>query len=265
MTNSLSGLWAYCDDHDPLFAESALQDWPAEAFQRLRALGLLQPAASATVAPCPHCADGHCEEVVCLRHAGGAAQHFIHCPAHLRVPVSVDSLRQWTIQFPQLVILLAKAISAIGHIKELIPNMLWRLGKVQWKEAKREVLFARFTSEGRTLVVKRVETYARPIVFVADAMPTDLPWQRKWPSLVSLSHIADLTDAGFELDAIQLASMVAEADDQAAQSESQSLTLERLVDLTKREVRTALRNQLTEDAIVQAYRDHGSTKNRNRT
>lgn len=261
MSDPLHQFLIQVDDCAPVFTEATVRTWPGDAFERLRALGLIQTGAAANVASCPACSDGHEEEVVQIRQSNGKLGLFIHCPTNLRVPIEPDSLRQWTIDVERLVQLLSRALCTSGQLQNKNPGLLWRLGKVDWQSAKRETLFARCLdgSESASLQA-RIESYAQPILFVAHETPADEFWKKHRTAVISLSHVAKLGLHGLEIDAVELHSMVVESDKAMREAESRLLSRESLERVVRRQVKAEAQTELTDDDILRAYRANSSVR-----
>jgi hypothetical protein len=180
---------------------------------------------------------------------------------NLRVSIADDLRRQWTINWSQFVELLAAAIGASGVHKPVVPGTLWRLGKVGWQSGKREALFAHALGEASVVdIAERICRFNGPILLVASELPPIVPRSGRYPAVVALSQIATLGAAGIELDRIALASVVAEADVAARAAEAEALDRRKLKDLVRQEVKTQRADALTDDAIVAAYKVHGTAR-----
>ena len=143
MTDPVDVFWASLESDPLLFTTDDLRRRPDDLTERLRGLKLLRLTDNATHVACPNCVEGHVEEVMSHTGRDGVSRFFVRCPEDLRVEVAEDLVRQWTVDFAVLVKLLASALDAKGRPKELDTSRLWRIGKVAWREARREVYFAR--------------------------------------------------------------------------------------------------------------------------
>jgi hypothetical protein len=261
MPDPLAQIWAFADTAEPLFSEQLVHSWPDGAFDRLLATGLMRQAASVGWAECPECPDGHREEIVSLRSSNGSLQYFIPCPEHLRVKLAADSLRQWTIDFDRLATLLAKSIETSGQVSAVVPGRLWHLGRVEWKSAKREVLWVRgvqLVDETAKLVVAHLCQRQRAIVFTAETnLQTRVPGECL-PAILSLPQIATLFGGDIELDRVALASMLEEADHMAKAEESKTIDSRQLKKLVRTQVTAQQKCALTDDVLVNAYRQENS-------
>ena len=257
MTDPFDVFWASLESAPLLFTATDVRRWPADLTERLRELKLLRLTDNATHVVCPNCEEGHIEKVITHTGRDGVSRFFVRCPEALRVEVAEDMLRQWTVDFAVLVKLLAHALNAKGRPKELDTGRLWRIGKVAWREARREVHFVRGLAwpDGQRVAAK-IPSNGRPIVLVADPLPPGHLWSKKAPPVVPLSRVASL-DEGLEMDLLDMAALVNEADMAARLTAAETLQ-ETPSKQLKKIIRQAQMTALTDEALVRAYVKHGS-------
>jgi ribosome-associated translation inhibitor RaiA len=259
MTDSLELFLTSLEADVPLFTITDLRRWPASVVERLVGLGLLCPTTSATHVACPECDDGHVEEVVPREGDDGKVRFFIRCPEALRVEVPEELLRQWTVDLDALAAALAKALTLKGHPKALVPGRLWRLGKTPWQGANREVLFARGLGwPDSSAVACHVGPNGRPIILVADQAPPDTVWTGRPPATIVLAQVAALGASGIEIDAVDVAARVNEADQRVATVMGLPVTAVEQKRVIRQQVKAEVKAHLEDDVLVAAYKEWGS-------
>ncbi|MCX5671750.1 MAG: hypothetical protein NTU94_10575 [Planctomycetota bacterium] len=199
------------------------------------------------------------EEVVPQTGPDGHTRFFIPCPESLRVEVPETLLLQWTVDFDALAVALAKALALRGHPKTIVPGRLWRLGKTPWQGANREVLFARGLGwpDGLT-VTCHVGPNGRPIILVADQTPPDAVWAGRPPATIVLAQVAALGENGIEIDAVDVAARVNEADQRVATVMGLPVTGAEQKLAIRQQLKAEVRTHLEDDVLVASYKECGS-------
>jgi hypothetical protein len=100
----------------------------------------------------------------------------------------------------------------------------------------------------------------RPIVFVAQTKPAEGLWRGRVPPLLALSQIATLGDTGIDVDAIELATAIQDADSRAAAPGEMTVSLEQLKLMIRQQLKAESKTTLTDDILVAAYRQHSSVR-----
>ena len=149
---------------------------------------------------------------------------------------------------------LARSLAVTGKCVELVPSRLWRLGRTEWQNVSRDVLFARglHWSDAETLRSAVVHSH-KPIVFVPLRRPTVEFWRRPIPVLV-LSHVATLGGNGIEVEPLEIVAAIQDADAQAASGLGSSLTKDGLTQMIRRQVKAEGKTNLIDAAYLAAYR-----------
>ncbi len=259
MTDPLEVLWPLVDAPDSLVSAHVVASWPVGVHQRLVELGMLRPAADAGRVICPECGE-HIEEVLAIDGPEGCMRFVIPCPAVMRADVPSAALKQWSVDHPRLVTALASTLALTGKCAELVPNRLWRLGRTQWNGRSRDAFFARglHWSDGET--VRGVLVRGRkPIVFVALKRPPSEFWRTAPPVLV-LSHIAALGDGHIEIESLEVASAIHDADALVSAPIVPNLSQEVLKQMIRQQVKAEMKTQLNDDIYLAAYRQCGSVR-----
>jgi len=180
--------------------------------------------------------------------------------ALMRAEVPSAALRQWSVDHAALAAALLISLALTGNFKELVASRLWRLGRTQWQDKSRDVLFARglHWDDGAT-VRTTVVRGRKPIVFVPLRRPPDEFW-RTVPPLLVLSHVAMLGDGRIEVESLEIAAAIHDADAQAASALGSPLTKEGLKQMIRQQVKAEGKTSLTDAAYVEAYRQCGSVR-----
>jgi hypothetical protein len=258
MPDLLSCLWPHIDVPEPLFFKPAFVGSQDCSFDQLAAAGYLRQADQADTLPCPVCTDRHLEEVFVWRDAAGASRFYIPCPAWLRVEISPDLLRQWTINLERVLEAVAQALSLTGSCTQLIPGRLWRLGRTKWRGLSRDVIFARGLggSDGR-FVASHIAHTIRPIVFVADRLPDPTIWPGRRPPVIALSQVAAATDDGLAIDVDAVYAAMLPTEDAATLATVDDARLKLMI---RHQVKAEAKSQLTDDILLAAYQQEGSVR-----
>lgn len=186
---------------------------------------------------------------------------FIRCPEALRVEVPDDLLLQWTVDFDALADGLAKALTLKGHPKAVVPGRLWRLGKTPWQGANREVLFARgLTWPDARAIVCHVGPNGRPVILVGEQIPPDGVWAGRPPAAVVLAQVAAVDENGIEIDAVDVAARMNEADQRVASVMGVPVTAAEQKRTMRQQVKAEVKTQLEDDVLVAAYLEFGSCR-----
>ena len=254
MTDPLELLWPVMDAPGTIVSADQAAVWPDGCHQQLLDLDVLQEAGTADRVLCPDC-HNHVEEVLALPGPQGKTRYTILCPESLRVIVSKEALRQWTVDAGRFAFLLAKTLNLTGQPKELASDRLWRLGRWRYQGVMRDMLLARGCGRADAVEFRREITAAkRPILFVALSVPAADYWIGESPPIIPLPEVAFLEDGKILLDAQQILGLVHDVD---ADLPRETLGTESLSLVLDQKVRSAIENQLTETQILQAYVANG--------
>lgn len=260
MNDPLSFVWPHCDLAEPLFTEHALAPWSTNAFGDLVAAGFLRQTNNSDSVTCPLCGD-HVEEVLLMDSPDGTPEFYIYCPETLRLKVSPELLRQWTVDFDALVQAIAISLSLGGQCIPLAPGRLWRAGRTKWQGVSREVLFVRGMNwqDGRA-VASQVAHSTRPIVFVADRIPSAAVWPGRVPPVIALSQVASMRDGWLDVDYDAVLAAIFEVDADRDAEAAATIDNGQLKLMIRQQVKAEGKSQLTDDILVAAYRQEGSVR-----
>ncbi len=259
VTDPLEFLWPLADAPDPTVSSHVAESWPAGVREQLVALGVLHEAERAERVRCPECHE-HVEEVLAIAGSGGKPRFVIPCPEVLRAEVPSAALRQWRVDHGTLVSALASTLSLTGKSKELVVDRLWRLGRTKWNDQSRDVLFARglHWEDGASVRATLVRS-RKPIVFVPLRRPPDEFW-RTIPPVLVLSQVAMFGDECIDIESMEVAAAIHDADALATSKKDISLTADDLKCMIRQQVKAEGKMNLTDDAFVAAYRQCGSVR-----
>ena len=189
---------------------------------------------------------------------GGHKRLFIQCPEALRVEVTADMCQGWEVDREGLVRAITSAMDLKGLPKAVVPDRLWRLGRMPWDGKTREVLLAtRLRDDDAASVAARVPKGGRSIVLVPTHAPDERIWPGRCPAMVELSRITTLGADALVVDGVALMESVAEADQAIADGLDVPLD-EVAAKKVAKHVTFTIESMTTNEALVQAYRVHGS-------
>lgn len=247
------------DDVGRVFDYAEIRTWPPGAIDRFKRLRLLRASSGGLMAPCPNCLDAHTETVTVLDAPDGGRRYFIPCPESLRVEVTAEMCCGWQVDLEALASLIAVSIGLHGA-KAVVPGRLWRLGRTKWKDGTRQVVFAtRLIDDDASSVVCHIGTHGRDVVLVPHHVPDDRLWPQRVPPVIALSHIASLDANGLALDNVAMVEAVAEADrvNSAKHAIGTDHAGRRIV---QRVVKAEIKSLVSDEALLAAYREHGSLR-----
>lgn len=242
-----------------LFDHAEVSRWPQGALDDLLKSHFVRPAQTGLTAPCPHCDDRHVETVTVVAPTDDAdkPRYFIWCPESLKVEITEEMCRGWTVDLDGLAAALASAL-AVSAPKPVVPGRFWRLGRMPWRDTTREVAFAvRLTDDDAEALMRHVGTGGRAVLFVPHRVPDPSRWPGRVPTVIPMHAVAAMTDDNVVLDPEAVLEAINEADrlSEVAGGVSLDARGKKLVD---KAVTAKLRTLLSDDQLVQAYLAHGS-------
>lgn len=259
MTDPLNYLWPLVDSANPTVPAHVVATWPSGVHERLVGVGFLRPAENAERVLCPEC-QSHIEEVLAIPGPNGSTRFVVPCPEVHRADVPAGALQQWTVDLAAIAAALAKCLSLTGKCTELVPGRLWRLGRTKWQGTSRDVLLARGLQWDDGDGIRGVAVRSRkPIVFVPLRRPSDEVWRRIPPMLV-LSHVAMLVNAQIEVESLEIAAAVHDADALSASDSVPALTQQQLSQMIRQQIKAEAKTHLTDDVYIAAYRQCQSVR-----
>jgi len=246
------------DDAARIFDCAELADWPAESLDAFERMGLLRPCSGGLTATCPNCRDRHVEPVEFRDVPDGRRRLFIRCPEDLRVEVTPETCRGWEIDPEGVARAIAAGLALRGSPRAIVSGRLWLLGRIPWEGKTREVLLARrLGDDDAGTIAAHVGPGGRAIVLVPHHVPDDRVWPGRTPGVVALSRAATVDDGGVVIDGVALAEIVVEAD-RLAEAAGIVAIDKAGKKLVRQQVKAEIKSLLTEDALVAAYKEHGS-------
>ena len=254
-------LLAAADDLGRTFDHRDLSEWPPGSLQVFQKLGVVRRSAGGLTASCPSCDDGHIEVVAERPGPDGQTRLYIYCPEQLRLEVTAEMCQGWEVNPDGLAACVAAGLGLKGTPKAVVPNRLWRLGRIRCEGTTREVVFAaRLGEADATSVVAHVGVGGRAIVIVPRLVPDDRIWPGRVPAVVQLDRVGELDGDQFVIDGVAFMEIVSEAD---AIAESKSLLP---VDpqvkkqVVRRQLKAEIKGHLNDDVLIAARVTHGSTR-----
>lgn len=235
-------------------------DWPEDGAQAMASLGLLVVGTTAVVT-CPECDDWHAEPVEVFEDESGKRRMFIACPQLLRVEVTEEMTRGWRPNPEGLAQSVARALNPKGRARSVVERRYWRVGTVKVSGQNRTVVLAvGLEAEDGRSIANHVGPGGRPIVLVPDTVPDERIWPGVVPAVVMLVDVARVEGGRIMLDAEAILAGVDEADRSAEARSLVPIDPSTRQQLMERAVSVVVKNQLTDDILVQAYRDAGSLR-----
>jgi hypothetical protein len=213
MSDQLSRIWAGADLNESGFSgdDAATREDGVEA--KLLDAGLLERIEHAQSVVCDACAEGHVEEVTFIESPSGSpVRAYLRCPEHGRVPVPLDRLSQWRIDFEGLARAVASSLDLAGEVELLVADRLWRLGSGHLGGRTREVFFGRGLGWPDAAAViggsPAFQAARTPLILVPGATPPREIFQDDSPPVVTLSIVAELVGNGVSIDQSRLESFL---------------------------------------------------------
>ncbi len=260
MNNPLDWLWPLMDAPEAIAVAHVVKSWPAGVHERLLELGFLVQAEDADRVLCPEC-HGHIEELIASDGPDGTPQFFILCPEVLRAHVPPEARHRWSVNLGVFAGALATTLGLRDRCTELSPSRLWRLGRTTWQGSSRDVMLARGLHWDDAQTFRGTIVRGRkPIIFVAQTKPSDDLWRGRMPPILALSQVATLCDKGIEVDAMEIAAAIQDAEAQAAASGVSVVSEGQLKLMIRQQVKAEAKTGLTDDIFVVAYQQHGSVR-----
>jgi hypothetical protein len=175
--------------------------WPPGVIDQLTSLWLLRSTANAAAVVCDACCGDHVEQVTYVESPPGTAlRAYIRCPEAGRVPVPLERLRCWELNFRRLADLAASALATAGNVEEVIPARVWLLGRTTLAGRPLEVFLARGLpwpdAAGAIGAAARLVASCSPVVLAAGALPPPGVWHGESPPILPLSAVLRWDDQG---------------------------------------------------------------------
>ena len=213
MSDLLSRLWAGADLKESRFSGDDTAGWEEGVEDRLVDAGLLERIEYAQSVVCNACAEGHAEEVTFIESPSGSlVRAYLLCPEHGRVPIPLDRLSQWRIDFEGLARAVASSLDLAGDVEPLVADRLWRLGSAHLGGRTREVFLGRGLSwpDAAQMIggSPAFQAARTPLILVPGATPPREIFQDDSLPVVTLSMVAELVGNGVSIDQSRLESFL---------------------------------------------------------
>lgn len=254
-------LLAAADDLGRTFDHRDLSEWPSGSLQVFQKLGVVRRSAGGLTASCPSCDDGHIEVVAERPGPDGQTRLYIYCPEQLRLEVTAEMCQGWEVNPDGLAACVAAGLGIKGTPKAVVPNRLWRLGRIPCDGTTREVVFAARLGEADSAsVMAHVGVGGRAIVVVPRLVPDDRIWPGRVPAVVPLDRVGELDGDQFVIDAVAFMEFVAEADTIAESKSLLPVDPQVKKQVIRRQLKAEIKGHLNDDVLIAARITHGSTR-----
>ncbi len=260
MDDLLQLILTAADDEGRSFDHAEVATWPIGGIDYFCRLGVLRMSSGSLMAPCPNCSDGHIEPVTIRAGPDGTERFYIWCPESLRTEVEPATCSCWEVDPDGLASLVAEAMNLNGKPKQVVPNRLWRLGRIPWRDTTRQVVFARRLVEAdASSIAVHVGIGGRDIVVVPRHVPDTRAWPGIVPAVIVLSDVMLWDDDQPVLDVMAMVEAVETADSLATTTEAIALgpTGKKMV---RQQVKAEMKGQLEDDVLVAVYKTYGSVR-----
>ena len=266
MTNNdlLRLILVSADDVGRVFDYTEITTWPPGAIDEFRRLGLIRQAANGLNAPCPNCADGHIESVTIRAGPGDTKRFYIWCPESMRVEITPEMCVGWEIDPNGLAAAVAGALGLKGAPKPVVADRFWRLGRTPWPPGSghtREVVFVRrMHDDDASSLADRIGLDGGTIVLVPHLHPHRAIWSGKVPPVIGLSEIIGWDDGQLVPDVEVLVDAVQAVDATPYTIGGLTMSTTELKAMIRRQIKADKKSELTDDAMVAAYKIHGTSR-----
>jgi hypothetical protein len=189
----------------PSFTSDHLRRMPNSEWRSILDSALVVETELAAAVECDGCFEGHDADVHFAPAVGGTPPRpYVVCPESGVTWIERERLRQWSVDVPQLVERLARALGCSGRTEELVPGRLWLLGRVSAKGGVRELFFGRALAarDGASVLAgcPRFRAAVAPSVLVAGALPRTDGWPDPRPTFVAVSSLLAFENGSFAAD-----------------------------------------------------------------
>ncbi len=252
----LACLLAAADDDARVFDLAEVATWAQGVFEQVHSSGIVRAAQTGMTAPCPGCDQAHVETVAVVDGPRGP-RYFVPCPESLRVEVTADMCCGWEVDRGRLAAIVARLIGAKGSPKEVVRDRLWRLGRVVIGGTSREFLLAcRLDANDAGSVTRHIGSRGRFVLLVPSRLPVESAWTHAAPPTVALTDVTSLVPGGLEVDGVALVNLITGAEEAASKREAPTAHVE--FKQVRKHVRAVVAEMVTNEALVNAYRENGS-------
>ena len=212
-SDPLAEVWSRADAAEARFSADEVSSWPAGRERLLNEAQIIRRDDTTTTVVCDACHDGHIEEVVFTESPPGSPiRAYMHCPEAGRVPVPLERLTQWVVDFLGLAGAAATGLELAGAVDEVVRVRLWSLGKTTIGGRTRDVFLGRGTTwtdaPGIFGQCERLNAARGALVLVPGDTPPTNVWTGDPPCVVPLTLVARLADRRLAFDRDHLESLL---------------------------------------------------------
>ena len=131
------------ESEPPVFCAEEVRSRFGPMFTALVSRELLRRANPATSFSCMDCG-GHACPVEFIKNEKTGQEHgYISCPECGVTRIDKEHLKRWQVSAVRLLERVVDGAGIQGALSEVVPGLLWRLGKARWNGHSREVYFVR--------------------------------------------------------------------------------------------------------------------------
>lgn len=194
-------IWRSADVASPLFAGDETAAWSPSTEKALTELGLLRAGKTASHVICDACAAEHEEKVTAVSYPGGRTRFFIVCPENGRIEVERERMLQWSVDFIPVLNALAEGLGLASKPEEVVPERVWKIGRVSLVGRSRIVWAARGLSWPDAQALSEfLPTGKSPVLFFLGLPPTDGVVKLRPDSIIEIRHVLRLSHEKLLLD-----------------------------------------------------------------
>jgi len=196
----LDEIWKRADIRGHTILDDDTRRWPAAEREAVFQLGILRQIEDAEFVTCDACGDPHDEEVIF--DLGPEPRTW--CPEVGLVPVPIERLRQWEVDFDGAARLLARALELSGNVQAITPGRIWLLGRRQVADRVAEFFLVQGVAwpDSAELLrgAPRLQNSPAPIILCSHRLPEDAEWQQNGRALFRLTELTGLGDSGLVIE-----------------------------------------------------------------
>lgn len=197
-------------DTSTSFALSAddLAEW-SDSFRRaIIASAILREEAPATSVTCDQCPDGGTGEVYYVQRSK-TTHAYINCQECGRVPVPLERLKQYGLDWESLAAWISKAMNTQDHLTTLVEERVWSIGHGSYSGHRLPIALVRglYWPDAADLLVP-VLSRPKQVLLAAPSAQISPPWLPKTALVVPLDAIITFDRRSLRFDAERLSAIV---------------------------------------------------------
>jgi hypothetical protein len=165
-------IWMRLVSEPPLVTGDEMCSRLGPMLAALESQGILRPDKSVEELPCTDCGSGHiCRVHFVKDERTGQQVASICCPECGAVFIDNQRLKRWRIDIAAFLSVISQSAGIRSCLSEVVPGLLWRLGKANWAGHAREVCFVRRCRGNEGLKIEaELSSRKKSIVLTTTAM-----------------------------------------------------------------------------------------------